>query len=230
MITALNRNSLLLVGHYFQSFEKDFNQHQREFEVYLENFEKVGPLLINAQTGKDYFTFDQNCLLFDLADRFSQKTGIRIAHETHRSKALFAAHVAKYFFTRNQNISITADFSHWCTVSESLLEQQQDSIDLAIRRTIHIHARIGHAQSAQVSDPRSEYWKLEVDTHLKWWDRIVQCRLEDGSELLSITPEFGPTPYMTVIPYTEIPICDQWQLNLYMMNLLKTRYRQYMES
>ena len=44
---------------------------------------------------------------------------------------------------------------------------------IAISKTVHIHARVGHSQSAQVSDPRAGEWQTEVNVHLKWWDDIV---------------------------------------------------------
>ena len=227
MLTELSKSGLLLIGHYHQSFEKDFDQHAKNFQLHLENILQVNPILVNSQTGKDYFTREQNNQLFKTANNYYLKTGIQVAHETHRNKALFAAHAARELLNENPHLRITADFSHWCAVSESLLEQQEEAIDLAIQRSIHIHARIGHAQSAQVPDPRSESWKLEVEIHLKWWDRIVQKRLGDGTDMITVTPEFGPIPYMTVIPYTQIPIADQWQLNIYIMNLLKNRYAQF---
>jgi hypothetical protein len=121
-------------------------------------------------------------------------------------------------------VVITADFSHWCNVSESLLEQQQEAVDLAISRTIHIHARVGHAESAQVSDPRAEEWNAEVEAHLKWWDHIIQHRLKSGAQLATITPEFGPAPYMPALPYTKMPVANQWDINVHMMGILKKRY------
>ena len=41
-------------------------------------------------------------------------------------------------------LRITFDVSHWCNVSESLLQDQQETVDMALQRVDHIHARIGH--------------------------------------------------------------------------------------
>jgi len=43
--------------------------------------------------------------------------------------------------------------------------------------------------------------------------------------ILTITPEFGPFPYMVSLPGTNEPIANQWEVNLFMMNLLKERYQ-----
>ena len=225
IMSALKKHDLLLIGQYYQSFEKDLSLNKESFKKYMESMAALKPLLIDAQTGKDYFTPAQNQELFQLATKITEDTGVLIAHETHRGKALFAAHVAKELLTQNPDIVITADFSHWCNVSASLLEQQEEALKLAISKTVHIHARVGHAESAQVSDPRAPEWQSEVDAHLTWWDEIVQYRLNDGAALLTITPEFGPAPYMPALPFTKMPVADQWDINVYMMNLLKERYR-----
>ncbi|WP_428327826.1 sugar phosphate isomerase/epimerase family protein [Mucilaginibacter sp.] len=146
---ALKKQGLLLIGQYYQSFEKDFPLHKENFKKHLECIAALKPLLIDSQTGKDYFTPAQNRELFQLAKQVTEDTGILIAHETHRNKALFAAHITKQLLTNNPDIGITADFSHWCNVSESLLEQQTEAVDLAISKAIHIHARVGQAESAR---------------------------------------------------------------------------------
>jgi len=222
---ALKKYELLLIGQYYQSFEKDLELQKQSYKKHLESIGRLKPIFIDSQTGKDYFTSAQNSELFKLATEFTEQTGIVVAHETHRNKALFAAHVAKQLLDENQEIVITADFSHWCNVSESLLEDQEEAVDAAISRTLHIHARVGHAESAQVNDPRAPEWATEVQAHLNWWDKIVQHRLKSGTQLTTITPEFGPAPYMPALPYTKMPVASQWDINVYMMNLLKKRYK-----
>jgi sugar phosphate isomerase/epimerase len=227
IVSALSKNGLLLIGQYYQSFEKDFEQHKASFIRHIEYLAALNPLLIDAQTGKDYFIATENKALFEAASEITAKTGVLIAHETHRNKALFAAHIAKELLLNNPGISITADFSHWCNVSESLLEQQEEALSIAISRTSHIHARVGHSESAQVSDPRAPEWSEELAAHLGWWDKIVDYRSSHGAQLLTITPEFGPAPYMPALPFTKMPVASQWEINVFMMNLLKTRYQKF---
>ncbi|ASU34139.1 sugar phosphate isomerase/epimerase family protein [Mucilaginibacter xinganensis] len=221
---AVTKHGLLLIVQYYQSFEKGFEAHKINFKKHLENLTGMRPLLIDSQTGKDYFSAGQNRELFEMAAAVTADSGVPIAHETHRNKALFAAHVTQALLTENPDVRITADFSHWCNVSESLLEQQQEAVDLAISRTIHIHARVGHAESAQVTDPRADEWQPEVAAHLLWWDAIIQQRLKNGARFTTITPEFGPAPYMPALPYTKMPVANQWDINVYMMELLRKRY------
>jgi sugar phosphate isomerase/epimerase len=224
MQSALEENGLLLIGQYYQSFEKDIDEHTGAFSRHLQNIISMEPLLIDAQTGKDYYTPEQNKRLFQLAADVSARSGVMIAHETHRNKALFAAHVAERLLQENPDIKITADFSHWCCVAESLLEDQQEAVEIACERAIHIHARIGFAEGPQVNDPRAAEWASTVETHLQWWDKIIDNRKKAGAAIMTITPEFGPAPYLPALPHSMAPVANQWDINVYMMKLLKQRY------
>lgn len=221
MQTALSKYNLLFIGQYWQSFEKEFEAHKASYITHLHHLAKLHPIKIDAQTGKDYFSYEQNKELFDAADAFTKATGIVIAHETHRNKALFAAHVTYNFLQQLPSLNITADFSHWCNVAESFLEDQQDAVELAIQQTIHIHARVGHTQGAQVTDPRLPEWNDAMQTHLQWWKRITAHHLQSNQESITITPEFGPAPYMMDHPATKKPLANQWDINVWMMNYLK---------
>lgn len=99
-----------MVGQYYQSFESDFETHKANFKLHLENTVTTEPVLIDSQTGKDYFTSEQNSELFEIADKIEKRSGIVIAHETHRNKALFAAHIAGQLLSDNPKVRITADF------------------------------------------------------------------------------------------------------------------------
>lgn len=226
MLAALTKHELQLIGQYYQSFERDFAEHKTNYEKHLINLLSVKPLKIDAQTGKDYFTFGQNKALFDIAADLSLKSGIPIAHETHRNKALFAAHSTEKILQQLPGLTITADFSHWCNVAESLLEDQEEATALACRHTIHIHARVGYEEGPQVNDPRAPEWEQQVNAHLKWWDAIVAQHRQNGAINVTITPEFGPIPYMQRTPFSQIPLASQWDINVYMMELLRNRYQQ----
>ena len=184
----------------------------------------VKPLYINCHSGKDYFGFEENKAFFDHTTALSQKSGIRICHETHRSRMLFAASVARQYLEKIPALRLTLDASHWCNVSESLLADQQSTMDLALQRVDHVHARIGHAQGPQVHDPRAPEWAGAVEAHFAWWDKVVALKRAQG-ETLTVLTEFGPPNYMPTLPYTRQPIADQWAINVHMMQLLRKRYQ-----
>jgi hypothetical protein len=98
-------------------------------------------------------------------------------------------------------------------------------MQLAIERTEHIHARVGYKEGPQVPDPHVPEWQYALNMHLNWWDKVAERkRLEGADAILIITPEFGPFPYMVSLPLTQQPITNQWDVNAYMMQLLRERY------
>jgi len=181
------------------------------------------PVLVNCHTGKDHFSTARNDALIRIADSISRKSGIPIVHETHRGRFSFAAHVTQRYLRRLPALRLTLDISHWCNVHESMLGDQTEAVALALERTGHIHARVGHPQGPQVNDPAAPEWKAILDQHLAWWDTVVSLH-RDSRRPLTITMEFGPAGYLPTLPYTRQPVADQWELNRYMLNLLKTRY------
>jgi sugar phosphate isomerase/epimerase len=223
IINTLRQHELELIGQYWQSFERDLAEHSQNYEKYLRNLIAAEPVFINCQTGKDFFTFDQNRQLFELAARISAETGIKIIHETHRGKSLFAAHICQEYLTKLPDLRICLDISHWCTVHESLLHDQTEAVNLAIAHADHIHSRVGHPEAPQVNDPRAPEWEQTLSTHLGWWDQIVDRHQKAGTQL-TINTEFGPAPYMPMLPHSQTPVANQWEINVFMMNLLKNRY------
>jgi hypothetical protein len=94
---------------------------------------------------------------------------------------------------------------------------------LAIDKTEHIHARIGHPQGPQVNDPRAPEWEGAVKAHLGWWDKVLERKKGNGEQMTILT-EFGPPDYMPTTAYTRQPLADQWAINVHMMHLLRKRY------
>ncbi|WP_353128186.1 sugar phosphate isomerase/epimerase family protein [Parapedobacter pyrenivorans] len=205
----------------------------KTFDAYLANFvdnlERAvarHPVLVNCHTGKDHFTFAQNKALIDAATAISEDSGVEVVHETHRGRFSFAAHITKTYLEALPDLSLALDISHWCNVHESMLADQPEAVELALRRTRHIHARIGHTQGPQVNDPRAPEWEGVVEQHVQWWDSVVEHQRQQGNATLTITTEFGPPTYMPVLPYTRQPVADQWVINQYMLKQLKARYTQ----
>ncbi len=203
--------------------DRDFVKHFEQFRKAATDATKIKPVYINCHSGKDHFGFDQNRQLMEFTGELSAKTGVPIYHETHRGRALFAAHITKEFLQKIPSLRLTLDISHWCNVHESLLEDQAETIELALGRSEHIHARIGHAEGPQVNDPRAPEWLNTVNAHFAWWDKIVERKKKD-KKTITILTEFGPADYMPTLPYTRQPLSDQWDVNTYMMQVLRKRY------
>ncbi len=224
MLSSLKKHNLLLIGMCFYRAEKDFNLSVTNYKNDLKNIADLKPYLINCHTGQDFMTFEQNKLIIEAASGVAKETGIKIIHETHRGRFTYAANVTKVFIDKLPDIKFTLDISHWCNVHESFLENQVEAVNAALAHTEHIHSRIGFPEGPQVNDPRAPEWESALNKHLAWWDKVIEIQKQKGSTIFSITTEFGPPGYMPTLPYTQQPVSSQWDINVYMMNLLKKRY------
>ena len=215
---GLDKYGLRFIAQHWETATADIEQHRQQYEERLRKLAALKPLFINSHTGKDFFSYEQNCSLLGIAEKVTRETGVQVVHETHRSRFAYAAHATMPYLQERPALGLTLDISHWCAVAESLLHDQQEAVTLAIKHTAHIHARVGFAQGPQVADPALPEHKEALAFHLNCWDKAVGSY---KGEFLSITPEFGPLPYM---PAGQPPD-QQWQNNLYIMNLLKNRYQ-----
>ncbi|MBS1590933.1 MAG: sugar phosphate isomerase/epimerase [Bacteroidetes bacterium] len=184
------------------------------------------PTLINSHTGKDYYSFDDNCRVIEACMNISSKTGVKILHETHRGRFSFHAASLIPYLEKFPEIELTGDFSHFCTVSESLLNDQQSFIEKIIPHISYIHARIGHEQGPQVNYPFAPEWKNHLTQFKKWWNKILIHNIKQGKKKYIICTEFGPAPYMPCLPFTQQPIANQWQINLKMKEYLQEHFKE----
>ncbi len=224
-LRVLKDYDLKFIAQHCETNNPVFPEHRAEYERRLWNLVETDPLFINSQTGRDIFSFDQNCDLIAMADQISSESGIPIYHETHRGKFSFAAHEMKKYLEDIPGLKITMDISHWCTVAESLLDDQVEAVQLAISRTRHIHARIGHQEGPQVLFPFDDFWIDILQVYLNWWDKIFQKSLLSGSGYFSVTCETGPFPYMIINPFLKKEMVSQWDENLRMKDFLLERYK-----
>jgi len=218
------RGLLLLAQQYLAPPFESFDSYRTLFENNLRLNTRLSPVLVNSHTGRDFFSVEQNCQLLNVANKIASETSVTVTHETHRGRFSYSASAVLPYLKRYPQLKYTADFSHWCCVSESLLEDQEYAVSAVCRNSYHIHARVGCSQSPQVPDPRDPFWKAELDAHLKWWDAIVQYRRETETATLYITVEFGPVPYTMNYPFENKPLSNQWEINEFMLKYLKQRY------
>jgi len=200
-------------------------------DAYISKMEKslialaeLNPLFINSHTGKDYYSFDENCKVIEAAMNIGVKTGVRILHETHRGRFSFHAATLLPYLKMFPEMELVGDFSHFCTVSESMLEDQQEILQKIIPHVSHIHARVGFEQGPQVNDPAAPEWQYHLQQFMTWWQQIIDCKKSQQKDTVTISPEFGPAPYLPVEPYTQKPLSNQWENNYFMLNKLKETF------
>ena len=220
--SLLKKHKVSLIAQQWLPPEKEkVEDYCKKMEKYLYHLASFQPVFINSHTGKDYYSFEENCKIFELAQKVSEETGIKIIHETHRGRALYSTSASKSYFQKFPELRINADFSHWCCVSESLLQEQEDFMNEAIQRSDYLHARVGSEESPQVNHPKAKENEKALKAHLGWWKKIILNAMKSGANEFWICTEFGPEPYLQTLPFTNLPVANQWEINLFMKKLVE---------
>ncbi|HSL44262.1 MAG TPA: TIM barrel protein [Anaerolineales bacterium] len=199
--------------------------HIKSLEAQFEFAAQCQVAFINSHSGRDIFPFEENLQIFQRIVQLSQNSGIPFLIETHRGRPTYSAIETCKYLEAIPELRLTADFSHWMVVHESGLEDQAANLALAMTRADYIHARVGYAEGPQIPDPRAPEWQYAVERHLALWQEILDRHKQNGKEQLYITPEFGPPAYMHTVPFTNEPVGDVWEQNVYMKELLKNRLK-----
>lgn len=226
LFDAVQKHDLKL-GYLTSGNDTAFEKHLASFKINLKNAissHPVMPLYVNCHSGKDYYTSQENHQIIEFTLQMARETEIEIMHETHRGRMCYSAPITRSFLEKYPEMGLTLDISHWTNVHESLLEDQPETVELALSRSRHIHLRVGYQEGPQVNDPRAPEWKSTLGQHLKWWDKVVEYRRKAGAKYVTFLTEFGPPNYLPTLPYTKQPVADQWAINVFMKNLIKERY------
>ncbi|MGN6213669.1 sugar phosphate isomerase/epimerase family protein [Parafilimonas sp.] len=225
-IQLIEQLDLSIVSHQHQATGNNIQAFCKSFEYYLNVALECEPLLINSHSGRDFFTIDEQLAVIDVAENFSAKNNITVAHETHRGRIGFCPGNAAQLFKLRPSMKITADLSHWVCVTESYLENFEKIVDEAINRTMHVHARVGFIEGPQVPDPRLPQWQEALNHFKKWWQNIIENKKANNEALITFTPEFGPPPYMWTGLADNEPLANQWDINLHIKELIKTIFEE----
>ena len=78
---------------------------------------------------------------------------------------------------------------------------EEELLRTVARRTDHVHARVGSAQSAQIlmrregegkEEEKGEEGMEEAEVFERFWEWVQEARREEGRERWTVTPEYGP--------------------------------------
>lgn len=220
ILAAHEAAGLKIVAH-IASDGRTPDEHLKSLEErYLRAIE-TGPLFVNSHSGRDHFSFDDSLRIFEAGQALVARHGVPLCHETHRGRALFSAPATRAFLSALPDLRLTADFSHWVCVHESDLSDQADTLAAALAAAYHIHARVGFDEGPQVSDPRNPAHARWLELFTGWWRRVLDLRRSEGREWFTMTPEFGPAPYMPLAGRSPDPVGEAWEINEWMLGYLR---------
>ncbi len=207
----LKENSLRWVP---QIFSRDFTpagtvrEHLDSMQRQIEECLDHQPIFFNAHSGSDTWNQAQAEDFYGAMLEIEKRYGVPITHETHRSRYFGNPWLTRTILEKFRALKLTCDFSHWVCVAERLLPDCGEIIALCAQHCHHVHARVGFEGGPQVSDPRAPEWAQHLAVHEAWWDQIWQSQKQRGLATSTLTPEFGPAPYLHLIPYTQEPVAD----------------------
>jgi hypothetical protein len=205
------------------------SDHLDAFERILVRSMEAKPIFYSSMAGSDLWEFRDSVDFFTRAWEIAQKYGVRVGFETHRSRSLFHPIISKNLLAETPPIELTIDFSHWCNVCERLvLDELPDVLALCATRVLHIQPRIGYDQGAQVPDPRAPMYQHFVEAHVRWWRALWKGQEKRGFQTVTMTPEFGPDGYQQVYPYTQKPVADLWELNVWTGHLMQREFANFL--
>jgi len=90
-LLRISEQGLEFIVQHHETNYANLKEYQPEFTDRLYWLADANPLFINSQTGKDFFSFEDNCALIQVANEIEGNTKVQILHETHRGK--FSLHV-----------------------------------------------------------------------------------------------------------------------------------------
>ncbi|MDG0812568.1 sugar phosphate isomerase/epimerase family protein [Cohnella rhizosphaerae] len=217
----LERHGMAYIAQIFTS--EDHAASFAERAAYAASFK---PALIVSHSARDCMSEAEQDRFFEAALETEARLGVTVGHETHRVRAMFTPWTTARLLRKFPELRITADFSHWMTVCESHLEDQEENVSLAIERAVHIHGRIGYPEGPQVPHPAAPEYRSELELYLGWWGRILNAKRLKGEANGTFTAEFGPPGYMHTLPFTNAPVADLWEVNHWMTDCVRERFSQ----
>ena len=224
---ALHQAGLALImelvtgGDYVPALQLGPMEHLVELEQLLEQAQALHPLRISVIAGSDSWPLEQQHVFLERAVQLAAASTAPVCFETHRSRSLFNPWMIGTYLEAHPQLRLTADLSHWCCVSERLLEPELAPVQAMADRVDHIHARVGHAQGPSVGHPFAPECGEALAAHQRCWQLFVQCQRQRGHSPSTITPEFGPDGYLPLLPFTAAPVADLLAINTAMAQWIR---------
>lgn len=187
-----------------------------EFRGWLEEIAALELPLAVMHTGRDHWSTTEAVSFYREVVAIEAELGVQVAHETHRSRALYAPWSTSAILAEVPELGLCCDFSHWVLVCERVPETQADAFAAAASRCLHLHARQGSDQVPQVPEPGASAEAAFQAAFERWWQMVWDDQEARGVEVATVTPEYGPPPYQQFSGHggelaEELTVACGWQ-------------------
>jgi sugar phosphate isomerase/epimerase len=234
LVESLNHSGLAVIcqihtsggflrdGEYIYCDAYDVAVHKLSFQQQLEECTELLSKVqaggfVNVHAGVDAWSTEEatDFLNFSL-EQIAKLDFFMVTFETHRQR-LFGSP----FQTREllklplENLKLNADLSHWYCACERVFDAKQGRdatwwpalVAQVAERCHYIHARLGWAQGPQMADPSAPECESERILQLEVWKTLLKTMKHRG-EPCYMSPEYGPAPYLPVLPHTQKPVAS----------------------
>jgi hypothetical protein len=204
------------------------SKHKEDFALQLQQcVEILGQVnaggFINVHAGVDAWTIEQAVDFLSFALSAISQVDVTVTFETHRQRLFCNPFMTRDLLQRSElaDLKLNADLSHWYCACERVFDKTQardepwwpDVLQSVAERCYYIHARFGWAQGPQMADPSAPECASDRNLQLQAWQVLLQtmmARDRDGDETSDcfVSPEYGPPPYLPVLPGTQEPVAS----------------------
>ena len=198
-------------------------QHLAELGTKLNRCSELHPHRVTVLTGSDAWPLERQRVFLAEAQALAAASGLPVSFETHRSRCLGMPWTIAPLLEAVPGLRLTADLSHWCVVAERLMTPDLEPVQAMADRVDHIHARVGHAQGPQVSNPFAPEHAEALAAQLACWQLFAERAVNRGAPPPSFTPEFGQDGYLPTLPFTNQPVADLLTINTAMTRWLRSQ-------
>ena len=174
-----------------------------------------GDSFINVHAGVDAWSKDEalEFLNFCLDEIEKEAPTIKVTFETHRQRLFgspFQTRDLLSCMTSRPELKLNADLSHWYCACERVFNANDDRdkqwwpdlVSTLSERCEYIHARFGWANGPQMADPSAAECEADRVLQMSVWKSLMDKQMERNGDVF-ISPEYGPNPYMAVMPHTQ---------------------------
>eukprot|EP00656_Telonema_subtile_P012223 TRINITY_DN16147_c0_g1_i2.p1 TRINITY_DN16147_c0_g1~~TRINITY_DN16147_c0_g1_i2.p1 ORF type:complete len:283 (+),score=94.28 TRINITY_DN16147_c0_g1_i2:142-990(+) len=222
-------------GDYEYCTSNKLEDHCRSFSELCHEAAEFKPALINSHSGHDSWGCDERAVEFLVkALEVEEQLGVPIVHETHRQRLMYSPYTTAPLLAHpalKGKIKINADLSHWCCVCEHVFDESDPRddfwpaiLDAVAEHCTLVHCRVGHAEGPQINHPDAPEHAADLAAHMSWWKAIWRAQAARGISEVWAEPEFGPSPYLQTLPFTQQPVADLWAVNKRMAELIDENF------
>lgn len=211
-------------GGYVPQRNLSVHEHLMNLRSAFTYLKALEPQRINCIAGLDAWPSDVVVDFYQRALDLADSNALNVLFETHRSRPMFTPWGTQRLLEILPELEITADISHWCVVSERLMDTELDIIHDIAPHVRHIHARVGYDQGPQVPHPAAPEYADALASHECCWTLFWEAQRASSHDTITMTPEFGIDGYLHHLPFTDVPVADLWSVNQWMANRLRAQF------